>query len=107
MADTRTTSQEIQGEVLDAVRKSQEAVVDAVKRWADTVQSITPSIPVPNLPYADKQPKPEELVANAYDFAEQLLATQRGFAESVLQATKPLTNGKNGTTAPKPGTAAK
>jgi len=107
MADTRTTSQEIQGEVLDAVRKSKEAMVDAVKRWADTVQSITPSFPMPNLPYADKLPKPEELVANAYDFAEQLLAAQRGFAESVLQATKPLTSGRNGSTAPKAGTAAK
>ncbi|HUY50136.1 MAG TPA: hypothetical protein VMV92_31275 [Streptosporangiaceae bacterium] len=112
MAETRTTSQEVQGEILDAVRKSQEAVVDAIKRWADTVQSITPSIPVPNLnlPYADKLPKPEELVANAYDFAEQLLATQRSFAESILQAAKPLMPGKNGGTAgtaPKGGSAAK
>jgi len=103
MADTRTTSQEIQSEILDTVRNSQEAVVDAIKRWADAVQSLTPSIPVPNLPYADKLPKPEELVANAYDFAEQLLATQRSFAESVLRATKPLIAGKDST--PKAGTA--
>ena len=74
MADIRTTSQEVQSEILDTVRKSQDAVVDAIKRWADTVQSITPSIPVPNLPYTDKLPKPEELVASAYDFAEKLLA---------------------------------
>ena len=107
MADTRTTSQEVQSEILDTVRKSQEAVVDAIKRWTDTVQSITPSIPVPNLPYADKLPKPEELLASAYDFAEKLLANQRTFAESVLQATKPLTSGKNGTTPPKAGTSAK
>jgi hypothetical protein len=107
MADTRTTSQEVQAEILETVRKSQDAVVDAVKRWADTVQSITPSIPVPNLPYADKLPKPEELLASAYDFAEKLLANQRTFAESVLQATKPLTSGNHGTTPPKAGTSAK
>jgi hypothetical protein len=107
MADTRTTSQEVQSEILDTVRKSQEAVVDAIKRWTDTVQSITPSIPVPNLPYADKLPKPEELVASAYDFAEKLLASQRTFAEGMLQATKPLTAGKNGTTPPKASTSAK
>jgi hypothetical protein len=101
MADTRSTSQEVQTEILDAVRKSQEAMVDAIKRWAETIQSITPSIPVPNLPYADK---PEEFVANAYDFCEQLLASQRTFAESVLNATKPLTAGRNGTA---PKTAAK
>jgi len=107
MADTRTTTQEVQAEILDTVRKSQEAVVDAIKRWADTVQAITPSIPVPNLPYADKLPKPEELVASAYDFAEQLLASQRSFAESMLQAAKPLTSGKNGTTPTKAGSSAK
>ena len=107
MAETRTTTQEVQAEILDTVRKSQEAVVDAIKHWADTVQSITPSIPAPNLPYADKLPKPEDLVASAYDFAEQLLASQRTFAESVLQAARPLTSGKNGTTPPKAGTSAK
>ena len=106
MADTRTTSQEIQGEILEAVRKSQDAMVDAIKRWAETVQSITPSIPVPNLPYSDKLPKPEEVVANAYDFAEQLLVSQRNFADSMLQATKPLTAGKSAT-APKAGSASK
>jgi len=96
MADTRSTSQEVQGEILDAVRKSQDAMVDAIRRWAETIQSLTPSIPVPsmNLPYTDKLPKPEEVVANAYSFAEQLLVSQRQFAENVLQATKPLTAGK-------------
>ena len=107
MTETRTTTQEVQAEILDTVRKSQEAVVDAIKRWADTVQSITPSIPVPSLPYADKLPKPEELVASAYDFAGQLLASQRSFAEGMLQAARPLTPGKNGTTPQKAGSSAK
>jgi hypothetical protein len=91
---TMTTTQEIQGEVLNAVRKGQEAVVDTVKQWADAVQAITPSIPVPNLPYADKLPTPDQLVASAYDFAEQLLASQRKFAENVLDAAKPLLPGQ-------------
>ena len=107
MTATRTTTHEVQAEILDTVRKSQDAVVDAIKRWADTVQSITPSIHVPNLPYADKLPKPEELVASAYDFAEKLLASQRTFAESALHAAKPLTSGKNGTAHPKAGASAK
>jgi hypothetical protein len=107
MAETRITSQEVQGEILGAVRKSQDVVVDAVKRWADTVQSITPSIPVPSLPYSAKLPRPEELVASAYDFAEQLLASQRTFAENVLQAAKPLPAGRNGTTAPKAAASAR
>lgn len=88
-----TSTQEIQGEVLDAVRKGQELVVDAVKQWAEAVQAITPSIPVPSLPYADKLPRPDEFVASAYDFAEQLLASQRRFTENVLDAAKPLLPG--------------
>ena len=105
MADTRSTSQEVQTEILDAVRKSQEAMVDAIKRWAETVQSITPSMPI--LPYTSQLPKPEEFVANAYDFAEQLLASQREFAVSVLHATTPMLAPKNGNSAGKSGSQTK
>jgi hypothetical protein len=107
MAETRSISHEVQAEILGTVRKSQEVVVDAIKRWADTVQSITPSIPVPNLPYVNKLPRPEDLVATAYDFAEQWLSSQRSFAESALQAARPLTSGKNGTMPSKAGASAK
>jgi hypothetical protein len=107
MTETRTAGQEVQGEILNTVRKSQDAVVDAIKRWADTVQSITPSIPMPNLPYTDKLPQPEEFVANAYDFAEQLLASQRKFAEDVLHATTPALAAKNSTSARKTDSHAK
>ncbi len=33
MTDTRTIGQEVQGQILDTVRKSQEAVIDALKMW--------------------------------------------------------------------------
>ena len=85
-----TPTQDLQNEVLNTVRKSQESVIDALKTWVETVQSITPKIPAVDMPFADKLPKPEEVVANAYDFAEQLLASQRKFAEDVLKATSPL-----------------
>ena len=88
-----TPTQDLQNEVLIAVRKSQESVIDALKTWVETVQSITPKIPAVDMPFADKLPKPEEVVASAYDFAEQLLASQRKFAEEVLKATSALTSG--------------
>jgi hypothetical protein len=88
MTDTRSTGQEIQTEVLGAVRKSEEMLADAIKLWADTVQSIMPSIPMPNLLYTDKLYKPEEFVAGVYDFAEQMLISQRKFTESWLEATR-------------------
>ncbi len=40
MADVRTATQEFQGQILDTIRKSQEAVTDAIRTWAETVQSI-------------------------------------------------------------------
>ena len=49
------------------------------------------------MPGADQLPKPEEVVASAYDFAEQLLASQRRFAEEVLKATSPLLPGADRT----------
>jgi hypothetical protein len=94
MTETRAPGQQVQDEILKTVQKSQEAVVDAIKAWAGTVQSITPKLPAVNVPFADKLPKPEDVVANAYDFAQQLLASQRKFAEDVLKATAPLIPGQ-------------
>jgi gas vesicle protein len=92
-ADKLPKPQDLQDEFLNTVRKSQEAVIDAIKSWVETVQSITPKVPSVQVPFADKLPKPEEVVANAYDFAEKLLAGQRKFAEDVLKATAALQPG--------------
>ncbi len=97
MSDTKTVGQELQGEMLKTIRKSQETVVNAIQMWADAVQAIKPPLPDVSIPFSDKLPKPGELVSGAYDFAEQLLAAQRKFAEDVLQATAPLFYGETAT----------
>src|SRR6476659_11043860 len=91
-------TQDLQNEVLNTVRKSQETVVDALKTWVETVQSMTPKVPAVDMPFAGKLPRPEEVVASAYDFAEQLLASQRKFAEEVLKAKSSLTPGTQDST---------
>jgi hypothetical protein len=102
MTDTRNLSKDVQDQILDTIRKSQETVVDAIKTWADSIQAITPSLPTPSVPFADKLPKPGELVSSAYDFAEQLLASQRKFAEDVIAATSPvIESAKKGTSSAK------
>ncbi|HEV2452488.1 MAG TPA: hypothetical protein VGS62_11250 [Streptosporangiaceae bacterium] len=106
MTDTKTITEEIQGQVLETIRKSQEAVVDAVRKWSDSVQSVTPSLPVPALPFADKLPSPADVVANAYDFAGQLLAAQRQFAEDVIEAAAPALTATGGAPAAKKATPA-
>jgi len=100
MTEARNVGQEVQAEILKTVRRSQEAVIEAIKTWADAVRTITPPMPDVNLPFADKLPKPEDLVENAYDFAEKLLASQRKFAEDVLRATTPLLPGQSEPPAP-------
>ena len=58
-----TATQELQGEILKTVRKSQEFVVDAIQAWADAVQAIKPPLPDVNIPFTDKLPQPGEFVA--------------------------------------------
>ena len=93
-----------QDEVLAATRKSQEAMIAAVKTWLETLRTATPKVasvyapltdrlpklPLLSMPFADKLPMPHEAVASAYDMAEQLLANQRKFAEELLKAMTPL-----------------
>ena len=88
-----TTQQELQDQFLSIVRKSQEIALDAIKSMVDSVQTITPKIPVVDVPFADKLPKPQDVVASGYDFAEQLLSSQRKFADEVVKAAAPLLPG--------------
>ena len=97
-----------QEEFLAATRKSQEAMIAAIKTWFETVRTATPKLtsvyaplsgrlprlPV-SLPFAGKLPTPEEAVGNAYHMAEQLLANQRQFAEELLKAMAPLVPGRS------------
>jgi len=107
MSDTKTVAQELQGEILKTVRKSQDAVVEAIGVWADAVQAIKPPLPEVGIPFSGKLPKPSELVAGAYDFAEQLLAAQRKFAEDVLHATAPVFGSDTTPATQKTGSTAK
>ena len=86
--------QDVQEELLNVIRTSQETVVEAVKTWVDTVKAVTPK--VPSVPFTEKLPKPQDVVASAYDFAEKLLSSQRRFAEELVQATAPLRAGGDG-----------
>ena len=105
MTNPRTATQELQGQILDSIRRSQDAVVDALRTWAEAVHSLTPSLPVSAVPFADKLPKPKDLVEDAFDFAAQLLAAQRKFAEDVLQVTTSVVDEAPAEPAKKPAAA--
>ncbi|TVZ03547.1 hypothetical protein EAS64_24550 [Trebonia kvetii] len=84
---------DVQDELLKVIRTSQETVVEAVKTWVETVKAVTPKVPSSRVPLAAKLPKPQDIVTNAYDFAEKLLSSQRQFAEELVEATAPLRAG--------------
>jgi hypothetical protein len=96
MASTSTstsTQQDLQDQFLSIVTKSQEMALDAIKSMVDTVQTITPKIPAVDMPFADRLPKPQDVVASGYDFAQKLLSSQRKFADEVVKAAAPLLPG--------------
>jgi hypothetical protein len=90
---TTTTQQELQDQFLSIVTRSQEMALDAIKSMVDTVQTITPRIPAVDVPFADRLPKPQDVVASGYDFAQKLLTSQRKFADEVVKAAAPLLPG--------------
>ena len=84
-----------QEEILEATRKSQEAMIAAVRNLAETVRTANlPKPPSVSVPFGHKLPGPEDAVARAYEFGEQLLASQRKFAEDLLKAAAPLAPGR-------------
>ena len=90
-----STQQELQDQFLAIVRKGQEIALDAIKSMVDTVATITPKIPTVDVPFADRLPKPQDVVASGYDFAEKLLTSQRKFADEVVKAAAPLLPGNS------------
>ena len=100
-------------ELLAVTRKSQEAVIAAIRTCAETVRAVSPKLalvqaqvtgnlpkppsignlpkpPSVGAPFGDKRPGPQDAVASAYDFAERLLASERKFVEDLLKAIAPL-----------------
>ena len=102
----------LEDQVLETVKQGQEAVVKAVRTWADATKNLIPDLPP--LPFADQLPNTTEIVENAFAFADKLLASQREFVAAVLDAAKPVygaadkavKNGAQTKTAPAPKTSA-
>ena len=91
----------LEDQVLETVKQGQEAIVKAVRTWADASKSLIPDLPP--LPFADQLPNTSELVENAFAFVDKILASQREFASELLEAAKPayanVDKAKNGAAA--------
>jgi hypothetical protein len=87
MPTDKDPTQELQTQVLDSFRKSQEAVIDGMRTWAETIQQLVPGTTSAAQARTDQLPTPTEVVDSVFDFAAQLLNAQRELAHSVLGAT--------------------
>lgn len=85
---TRSATDDLQGQVLDTIRKSQEAVVDGLRSWTEAAEQFVPK--TAPWPGAERYPSPAELVDSAYDFAAELLKAQREFLHKAIEVTTPL-----------------
>ena len=84
MSKAQEIGQKVQGQTLDAVRKTQDAVVEAVTAWTETADKI------PGYARFTKQfPAATEVIDSNFDFAQQILTSQRDFAARIVAATAP------------------
>jgi hypothetical protein len=76
-----------QEQFLASVRESQQAIVESVGAWSQTVQAYTQT--APTAPQIDRLPSPEQVIDSTFDLAEELIAGQREFAHNLLEASAP------------------
>lgn len=85
--DYAELAQKGQEQFLEAVRANQQAIVDAVSAWSQTVQAYAPA--APELPELDELPTPEQIIDNTFDLVEKLVEGQRQFARDLVKASAP------------------
>jgi hypothetical protein len=78
----------LQEQSLEAIKRTQDAYVDAVQTWAKTASGLLPEVPA--VPFADEVPNPQVVLNLSFDYAEKLLGAQRQFAQNLLAATAPI-----------------
>lgn len=86
MTDTRTITENAQNQTLDFVRQSQDAFVEAMQVWSDSLNRLAGTAQE-RTPGAADVPKPDEVLDQVFDFAQSLLSAQREFAHNVLRTT--------------------
>ena len=88
MSNVTELTRKGQEQFLEAVRESQQAVVDAVGAWSQTVQGFASTVPA--VPGTDQLPSAEEVIDNTFDLVEKLIAGQREFTRNRLAAATPV-----------------
>lgn len=76
----------IQDQVLDAIKRSQDATLKIVGAWSESVAKLATNLPdMPKLPMVDSLPKPGELSDQFFDFAQKLMTSQQEFVQKLIE----------------------
>lgn len=76
----------IQDQVLDAIKRSQDATLKIVGAWSESVAKLATNLPdMPKLPLVDSLPKAGELSDQFFDFAQKLMTSQQEFVQKLIE----------------------
>src|ERR1700675_4977064 len=81
----------VQDQVLDAIKTSQDALLSAVKAVAENTAPLTAPLTdkLPAAPFANQLPDGVDVVNTAFGFAQKLLANQQEFTTKLIEAYRP------------------
>jgi len=103
MANAIEATTAIQEKVYSAMQVSQKAMIDSVKSWAETVETVYAKLP--DYVTTDTS-KPNQLFETTLGFSERVMTSQQAFTtklfEAMIPATRAATAAAN--SAPKPRT---
>ena len=104
------TTNTIQDKLFESVQAGQQAVVESVRRWSETIEMI--SARLPELAFSEPM-KPSQVFESSIGFTERMMSSQREFANRLLEAALPATRAPQAATraaeqgSPVKGTAGK
>lgn len=88
--DTAADDSRVQDQILDAMKRSQEAALKVVSAWSESVAKLTPKLPempkMPKIPMIDALPTTGEVSEKFFGFAKDLLNAQHDFVQRLMDA---------------------
>ena len=82
------TTREMQDKIFAGIEASQKAIVDGVRTWAESVETVFAK--APELAFSDPA-KPSQLLETTFGFTERLFNSNREFVTKVFEAVLPAT----------------
>lgn len=85
--DAAAEESRVQDQILEAIKRSQDATLKIVSAWSESVAKLTPQLPeMPKMPMFDALPKPDEVSDKYFEFAQELMNAQQEFVKRLIAA---------------------